>query len=82
LPAAAARQLCVENRLPARAIARAASTMRSAGTPVSCAAYSGVNCAYSSFSASMKLSNVTRRSGCSACRYSAQFTHFSTNALS
>ena len=43
--------------------ARAASTICAAATPVSPAANSGVNCAYCSFSARMKLSNVTARSG-------------------
>ena len=62
-PAAAARQLCVENAVPAAAIASAASMICSAGTPVSVSANSGVNCAYSSFSAASKLSNVRGRSG-------------------
>ena len=82
LPAAAARQLCVAKRLPALATACAASTIFSAATPVSAAAYSGVNCAYCALSVAMKLSKVSGRSGCSTLRYSRQFTQSRTNALS
>ena len=71
LPAAADRQLCVLKVPRARPMARAASTICAASTPVSSAANSGVNCAYSSFSATMKLSNVTARSGRAGAKIAA-----------
>ncbi len=79
-PAAAARQLCVENAVPAEATASAASTIFAAATPVSSSAYSGVNRAYSSLSAVSNASKVRGRSGRSSSRYVSQFTQRFTKA--
>ncbi len=81
-PDAAERQLCVAKRLPARATASAAATMEAAATPVSASACSGVNAAYSCFSASMNASKVGSASGRATVRYSRQLTQRRTNSRS
>ena len=56
-PAAALRQICEANAVPARAISSATATMASAGTPDSSSAHSGVYSQYICLSSSTKSPN-------------------------